>query len=85
MKEPDYPDAIPPFDLAGIRTRIRRLKYLSGKFAAESMYVCQRRVPLKPDEIKAYAKAMLSAMSDLDEAKTALEKAEARLAKIQQR
>jgi hypothetical protein len=85
MKDQDYRDAVPPFDLAGIRTRIRRLKYLGGKFSVESLYVCQQRVPLKPDEITAYAQAMLSALASLGEARAALEKAEARLARIQQR
>lgn len=61
MKEHDYRDDVPPFDLPGIRRRLRRLQELATRFSVESLYVCQRRVPLKPDEIKAYSRAMLEA------------------------
>lgn len=85
MKEHDYRDDVPPFDLLGIRKRLKRLQELSTRFSVESLYVCQRRVPLKPDEIKAYSRAMLEAFRAMNDAMRALEPVEARLARVQKR
>lgn len=85
MKDHDYRDDVPPFDLPGIRKRLKRLQELATRFSVESLYVCQRRVPLKPDEIKAYSRAMLEAFRAMNDAKRALETVEARLTAIQAR
>lgn len=79
LKKQDLRAATPSFGLSGIRTRIRRLNELTGKFSAEALLVAQQRVPLKADEIKAYSGAMVAAVGALMDAKTALDKAVQRL------
>jgi hypothetical protein len=58
-----------------IPARIRRLQELAGKLYAEATAAARDRVPLKPDEVLAYTRALMTAGGALEDARQVLEKA----------